>query len=130
MGPVVSRKFLSFLAVGTGGFVVDAAILTLLLKAGWSVVPARAVSFLVAVSVTWLLNRSWTFDAARHRPPGKQFLGYLLTQTGGGLINVAAFLALFGAFRVLRDFPLIPLAAGSALGLAFNYVLARHVVFR
>lgn len=90
---------------------------------------ARAVSFLAAVSATWWLNRSWTFQAAQKSAPRREYLLYFATQVGGAVINLLVFFVLVHVFEVLRQAPLIPLAAGAMVAIAFNFSISRLVVF-
>lgn len=121
-------QFLRFCIVGTIGFAVDGG-LTLLLSqfAGVDPLPARAVAFLVAASVTWLLNRSYTFRSAAGR---SSWLAYLLCTAVGAFINLGIYSAWLawageGGARILAG-----VAFGSAAALGFNFLVSRHVVFR
>lgn len=118
-----------FLIVGTVGFAIDGALLSWLLGQGWTIVQARAASFLAAVSATWWLNRSWTFQAAQKSAPRREYLLYFATQVGGALINLVVFFVLVHVFEALRHMPLIPLAAGAVVAIAFNFSISRLVVF-
>src|SRR5687768_4866527 len=73
---------LRFALVGGVGFLIDCAVLTLLMRsAGLSAWQARIPSFASAVAATWLLNRHLTFaDRARDRPIVDGF-AYAVTQT-------------------------------------------------
>ena len=119
-----------FLLVGAVGFGIDGGLLSWLLGQGWPIVQARSVSFLAAVSVTWWLNRTWTFRDPHKSTPRREYLLYFVTQVGGALINLLVFFALVHAFETLRLMPLIPLAAGAVVAVAFNYSISRLVVFR
>jgi len=65
---VTSRSPISkaarFLLVGGLGFIVDAGMLALLVANGTGPFTARIVSILLAMLVTWRLNRSMTFGAS------------------------------------------------------------------
>jgi len=55
-------RFLRFALVGTIGFVVDASVLRLVVAIfAINLYAGRLVSFLAAATVTWLLNRTFTF---------------------------------------------------------------------
>jgi len=125
-GQTLSR----FLLVGAVGFGIDGGLLSWLLGQGWPIVQARSVSFLAAVSATWWLNRTWTFRSPHQRAPRREYLLYFVTQVGGALINLLVFFVLVHAFETLRHWPLIPLAAGAVVAVAFNYSISRLVVFR
>jgi putative flippase GtrA len=122
------RRFSSFVVVGAVGFVVDGGILSTLIHLyGWSHVSARAVSFAVAVTVTWYCNRRWVFSATSDR--AREYGAYLGVQAVGALINLGTYLLLIALFPPLARLPLLPFAAGSALALLFNYSGASRWVF-
>jgi len=127
-----SRRILAFIVVGAVGFVTDALVLTLLASVfGINVYLARVLSFVPATLVTWLLNRSWAFRATAAPVDARQreYLKYFVVQTGGVLINFAIFSLLLVLLPALKQYPVIPLAVGSAFGLIVNYTGARLWVF-
>jgi putative flippase GtrA len=128
---VSSRPFVQFIRyclVGGCGFFVEAALIALLqYRWGWSALPCRAVSFPLAVVVTWWLNRRYTFAT---RGGWAELMRYLSTQGVGLVANLFAYTAVIWIVPALDRHALVPLVAGSALGLAVNYALARHWVFR
>ena len=73
--------FPAFVVVGTVGFAFDATILAILVHGyGWGDYTARLVSFAVAVTVTWLLNRSFVFASARTISRRSEYARYLMVQ--------------------------------------------------
>jgi putative flippase GtrA len=128
---VTSRAFVQFIrycAVGGCGFVVEAALIAFLqYRWGWTALPCRAVSFPVAVVVTWWLNHRYTFGT---RGGWRELTRYLSTQGAGMIVNLFAYTAVIWIVPALDHHALVPLVAGSALGLALNFALARHWVFR
>ena len=60
----VARQMLSFGFIGVIGFLVDAGVLYGALLCGLGLYAGRAVSYMAAVTVTWRLNRSYTFERA------------------------------------------------------------------
>ena len=125
-----ARQFYRFLFVGAFGFCVDGGLLTVLMKSGWEILSARTLSFLSAATFTWLLNRLWTFKFKRDIGIRKEYFSYIVMQVVGALINLAVFFTLIKLYPALRDMPLIPFAFGSAMSLAFNYVVSNKYVFK
>jgi putative flippase GtrA len=119
-----------FVLAGASGFVVDAGILTLLMRiAGLPLMAARAVSFSCAVTVTWLINRNVAF-ARRARPRvSREYVGYVLIQVFGAVINFGVFAACIALLPALAAWPVVPLAAGAAVALLFNFVAAQSVLY-
>ena len=117
-----------FAAVGLIGFCVDAGILTLLVNGmGWHHYSARAVSFTLAVTVTWLANRSFVF--ARTAQPRREYVRYFAVQICGALINLGTYVAVIETWPGLGATPVIPLAIGAVLGLICNFLGSRWLVF-
>jgi putative flippase GtrA len=127
---LTSRTFIQFLrycAVGGCGFFVEAGVIALLQYAwGWTALPCRAVSFPLAVLVTWWLNHRYTFGSRGGRG---ELVRYFATQGAGLLTNLAAYAGTIYAVPALDAHALVPLVIGSALGLAVNFVLANRFVF-
>jgi putative flippase GtrA len=122
------RQFLSFSAIGALGFVVDSSVLYLGLELGLGLRWGRVLSYLVAVTVTWALNRRFTFGASRHRPM-IEWARFAATQLGGAALNLGTYFALIAASRLVTRFPVVGVAAGSLAGLAVNFAVARAFVF-
>jgi putative flippase GtrA len=125
----IARQFLSFAVVGAIGFVVDLGVLYLVAPAlGWY--GGRVLSFLAAATVTWALNRRFTF-AGRYSGASirREYLRYLLTMLGGALVNYGAYvLTLHWLGGPLA--PALGVALGSCAGLAVNFLTARFLVFK
>jgi putative flippase GtrA len=128
-----SSRFLRFCLVGGVGFGVD---LLVLYASAWALgwYKARVVSFLAAATVTWWLNRRFTFDAApgtarEDTALGRQYLAYMASMLGGALLNYATYAATLHWLDIPGNAAL-GVALGSCAGLVVNYLLARHLVFR
>ena len=87
----------------------------------------RCVSFLAAVSVTWLLNRKFTF--ASRALPGPEFVRFVTANAVGVAINFATYTLVIVLFGASGFFPVIGVALGSLAGLAVNFTLSRTLVF-
>jgi len=123
--------FVRFSIVGTIGFLIDTAVLYLLLYgAGLGPYAGRVCSFLVAASANWLLNRVFTFRDARSEPHGRQWLSFVVVCTVGALANYGVYALVIAHGQASVLLPGIAVAAGSVAGLAFNYTLSRRFVFR
>jgi putative flippase GtrA len=114
--------------VGGLGFVVDAAILSLLVHVGgWPHYAARAVSFATAVTVTWYCNRHWVFS--RTADSAREYGTYFGVQAVGAVINLGTYALVIALVPPLAGLPIVPLAAGAALAVLFNYSAASRWVF-
>lgn len=113
-----------FIGVGAAGFLTDALVLTLLLRAGQSVLISRVCSFACASFVTWWLHRVYTFTQrnTQAQSKGGQYVRYILVQIVGALTNLAVFLAVVHWFPALLRWPIVPLAIGAGPGLAVSFI--------
>jgi putative flippase GtrA len=126
----LSRSLARFVVVGSIGFVVDGGVMQLITwTTGVSPLLARAFSFPLALSVTWALNRTWTFETGRERAPLSQYRRYVAVQIAGFIINYAIFAGLVMTGGLWRDWPLLALAVGALISMIFTYVLSRLHVF-
>lgn len=120
---------LRFALVGAAGFLVDTAIVLLLLGAGWRPAVARCAAFGVAVLVTWLLNRSFSFQASKLGHVGKEGGAYFLVQLGGFAANLLVFTSLLNLTRPW-SYPLLALMLAAAVGMTVNYTGARVFIYK
>lgn len=127
----VDPAFLRFGAVGAAGFSVDGLILYALVHgAGLNYFVGRLISFTIAVGVTWLLNRTWTFKVRRTDGRLREAAVYFAVQCTGGVANIGVYTAAILIAPVLKDWLIVPLAMGSAVGLCLTYLGAKHLAFR
>lgn len=123
-----TSTFARFCGFGAIGFVVDASVLTLLVNGfDWNHYTARVVSFALAVTVTWLLNRTWAF--ARTANARSEYARYFVVQGIGAAINLGTYVAVIEIFPGLAKIPVVPLAVGAAPALVFNFLASRSLVF-
>jgi putative flippase GtrA len=126
----LDRQFFRFLLVGGVGFCIDGGLLTLLIQSEWNILSARLVSFVSAVTCTWVANRFWTFQLSRYSSLSRGYLVYIAVQVIGALINLTIFFTLIEMHPSLQNFPLAPLAFGAAASLVFNYIASKKCVFK
>jgi putative flippase GtrA len=122
-----SIRVLRFGVTGLAGFVVDAAILALMVHlAGADPLTGRLVSAPIAVVFTFVSNRHWSFATLNKPPVGSSFVSYVSTQGAGFLCNLAVYsLALLSVPN-----PIVALAIASAVAMFVNYLGARFLAFR
>lgn len=112
-------------AVGTG---VNLGMLTLLIALSAPSRVALAGGIAVSLYTNFLLNRRFTFGYSRHQAFWPQFVGFVAASAVGAVVNY------FTAVLVHRSAPQMPiqLAAviGIAVGMVFNYLFSRYMVFR
>lgn len=123
-------QVMRFGAVGAVGFVVDGGLLWLFISLDFDPYLARALSFPIAVIVTWALNRNWTFRETRDISSKGQFRRYFGVQTVGTLTNYATYSAVIGLFGAAAFTIFVAFALGSLIGSFINFFGARKVAFR
>jgi putative flippase GtrA len=123
-------RIVYFLAAGSTGFVIDATILTALVSlAGWSPYAARIVSFSVAVTATWYINRRFTFGDRPAQHIGHEYLKYLLVQGVGVAINYGVFSAVVFASAYAARLPVLALIPASLLAMFATYLGMHRFAF-
>ncbi len=127
---LLSRRWLRFVAVGAIGFLVDALVLAMAYHwLGWAALPARALSFSVAVLITWQLNRHFTFTAARRLTPMAELVRYLGANLVGLAINAGCYVLLVVSFAWLEARPILALIPAALLAAIVSYRGYSHYVF-
>lgn len=125
------RQFALFCVAGAIGFVVDAGLVQLLVRGGgFDPYASRVVSFLCAMTATWQFNRRFTF--ARQSGEGllHEWARYGVAMLGGFAVNYGIYALMVWQWPLVREWPVIGVAAGSIAGLAVNYTSSRFWVFR
>lgn len=126
-------SILRFAVIGALGMPVDWCALHLWLHLGTGPYFGRVLAWLVAATFTWAGNRYFTFADSRARGPigaAGEWLRFLAANAVGGLVNV-------GLYSVMLRFAPPPFndlnlafVCGVLLGLVFNFVLSKKMVFR
>lgn len=123
-----SESFIRFGIVGATGFVWDSCTVYAL-RHVTNLYVAGTCGFLVAATLNWVSHRFWTFRAAEHAPAHVQWAKFLMTNALGFIFNRGTFFLLIGFFPLVAAHPILGIAAGSVVGLGFNYVLSKRFVF-
>lgn len=122
-------QFLMFGTVGTIGFVVDTAVVYAT-RHRLGLYGAGLASYLVAASVTWALNRTWTFRGLGGGPAHQQWAQFVVVSLGGFVLNRGTYALLVTFVPLCARQPVFAVAAGAIAGMFLNFGLARRVVFR
>lgn len=125
------HQLIRFGISGVAGFLVDAGIVALCTKTvGTRPIPAQAVAFSVAVTVTWLINRHWTFAEHASDRWLHEWIRYVAANSIGAAVNNGVYVILVLTFIVFSKDPVLAVAAGSLAGLGFNFTSSKLVVFK
>jgi len=123
-------QFIRFSIVGGLGFCVDTAVLYVaiyLLDTGPYL--GRVLSYLVAATSTWYLNRIITFPDNRGGHKGKEWLKFVSYSCLGGIVNYATYVIYMRYSGLSLLAPVIGEGLGACSGLLVNYTLSRHLIF-
>lgn len=121
------KRILRFLLAGGIGFLVDAAVLALLLAlTPLDPFSARLVSIAVALATTWMLNRHMTFGPSS-RPLAVEGARYGGVGVTTSIVNYLVYSAALLAFPALP--PLAALVIASAVAMALSYLGYSRLVF-
>ena len=126
---LIAGQFLRFGIIGTLGFVWD----TLIVYATAPFVGlyvAGVVSYLVAGSINWLLNRMWTYRHVPHGAMHRQAMLFLLVNSIGFVLNRGIYFSLIATQPFCHSHPVVPIAAGGVAAMFVNFFLSRRLVFR
>ncbi len=129
----LARQFLRFGTVGAVGFVVDAGIIYAT-RHQLGLYGAGLASYLAAATVTWALNRAWTFrDHGRGRATGqahRQWALFLVANLAGFVLNRGTYALLITYVSICAEHPVLAVLAGVATAMFLNFHLSRKLVFR
>ncbi len=132
LGPAryaVLEQFLRFGLVGTTGMLVDTAVIYGV-RAWVGLYWAGALSYFVAATWTWQLNRRWTFTGAPRGSVHRQWALFMTVNLVGLVFNRGTYAALVTWSMVCAANPVIAVGAGGLAGMFWNFSLSRRVVFR
>lgn len=128
-----------FVIVGFVNTTIDLAVLNCLIflthmgRNGLWFSVFKSISFMVAVGNSYVINHSWTFDGRTGRRNLTQASQFVVVSLVGYFINVtsASYVATFvPAIHGMESYwPSISALAGTACGLASNFLGYKHIVF-
>lgn len=122
-------QFMRFGTVGVFGFVVDASVVYAT-RYWLGLYVAGLLSFVVAATANWALNRAWTFRGQGSGPAHRQWARFMAANLVGFVLNRGAYFILIATSALCADKPVLAVAAGAIAGMFANFALSRRLVFR
>lgn len=125
-------RLAGFALVGGAGFLVHAgAVFVLTQFTGIGNLLAWFPAFILAVVVTWALNRILAFRGLTRAMTKRVEAGkYFAVQSAGSAINLVVYALLaVGNTAIFSRYPVAALATGSIVAFAFNYIALRKFVY-
>ncbi len=126
------RTLVQFCMFGTVGFVglaLDTGTVYAL-RHQLGLYGAGLVSYVVAASGTWVLNRLWTFRGSGSGPAHRQWARFLAANTVGFVLNRGTYALLITFVALCAAQPVFATSAGAVAGMFVNFSLSRAIVFR
>lgn len=120
--------FVRFGIIGALGFAAD-AIALYALRADLGLMTAKVVSYIIAVTVTWVLNRTFTFQS--HDPKRmQQWLKYAVVYCATGGLHLIVFAYLINRYTIMHDQPIYALFITAAINALINFFVVQRVAFK
>jgi putative flippase GtrA len=130
------REVTGFALVGAAGFVTDSCLTVLFVHLG--LLPpflARLPATAIAICVTFLLNRRWTFRS-RDTDRIREFARYLGVSIGGASINYGFYILFLTVahatgIQTFSETQIVfaAVVTGAAAAVAFNFLGSRYLAF-
>jgi putative flippase GtrA len=124
----LSVDFIRFGIVGTLGFCWDTATVYAL-RDFTGLYIAGFLSYFVASTMNWAINRVWTFRHQTHSAAHVQWAKFFVANLVGFAFNRGTYFVLISISISCHRQPVLAIIAGSAAGLCFNYFLSKRFVF-
>jgi Predicted membrane protein len=116
---------------GVAGFIVDAGIVVIFTRGlGLGPIVAQVVGFTIAVTVTWLINRHWTFAEHASEKWLHEWTRYVAANSVGAVVNNCIYAILVLTAVLFSRTPVLAVAAGSMAGMGFNFASSKLLVFK
>lgn len=121
-------QFIMFATVGLAGMAVDTATVYAL-RGMLGLYGAGFVAYGAAATVTWLLNRLWTFRGQSAGAVHRQWVRFLAANSIGFVLNRGTYALLVTFMPLAAAEPVIAIGAGAIAGMFVNFTLSRRMVF-
>jgi putative flippase GtrA len=123
------EDFIRFCCVGLVGLAIDIATVYGG-RAALGLYAAGLLSYVIAATATWALNRAWTFRGHGGGPMHRQWGLFLLANGIGFVLNRGTYMLLIALVPVCAEYPILAILAGLGMGIGANFWLSRRVVFK
>lgn len=125
----IAAEMFRFIQVGALGYVANVVVFYGLRHVHLSTDSALLIAFGCAASLTWGLNRRYTFRNRPRAEPVRQWLRFLAVNAVGGLIYVGAFTFLTSLAQPLSELPALSILLSAGIAFLANFTLSSLLVF-
>lgn len=125
------KEFVLFAAAGVLGYLAD-VFTTVILEPYLGVYLARFPAFFAAATVTWVFNRSITFNGRQsvHQSIFKEYIHYLSLMVVGLVVNYVVYAISITIFKNIPYAIYLCVALGSLAGMLVNFIMSRKFIFK
>ena len=130
------KEYKWFLIVGIVGFIVDSLLLNLIVYfINFDIYTSRIISFLIAVIITWQLNRMITFKKNFDKKRSVfhvigEFFKYLMSSSISMSINLGIYFYITIKYEYFRTNLTASVAVGSGIAMVFSFLMFKYWVFK
>lgn len=125
---VYQYSLIRFLSIGVIGLLVDMTFLYAL-RHEMGLIPAKIVSYVIAFTTTWVLNRSFTFRSQDPRRM-QEWMRYAVIYIITGCIHVLTFTYLVYHYPFLHLHPAGALLITAGIIAFINFGFSKYFAFR
>jgi putative flippase GtrA len=125
------RQIILFGISGVAGYIVDASV-TILLEQLVGVYVARIPAFVGAVTLTWIMNRSFTFKGYDPHHPSLlvEYAHYVSLMVAGLAVNYLTYAVSITYLQHLDYGVLVCVGLGSLAGMFVNFITSKKLLFK
>lgn len=91
---------------------------------------ARFVSYWLATTHNWFVNRHFTFKHARKDKPSKELLRFYITACGSFVINYGFYFFSTTYVPFFQTYPIVAFFIGIGLAFIYNFTMANVFVYK
>jgi putative flippase GtrA len=137
------KQIAKFITVGVINTGIDIAVLKVLIlltglgRQGFYFTFFKAISFVVAVINSYFMNKYWAFAGAKKSKTSVEMTQFFIVSLGGLVVNAGAATIFLHSFDpilntplVVNNWPLVAALFGSGVGLFWNYIGYKKIVFK
>ncbi|AAO91344.1 GtrA family protein [Coxiella burnetii] len=125
---VYRYSLIRFLTIGVIGLLIDITFLYLF-RHEMGLIPAKILSYVIAVTITWFLNRCFTFRSQDSRRV-QEWMRYAFIYAITGCIHVLMFTALVYRYPVLHTHPIFALIITAVVIAFINFGFTKYFAFK
>ena len=125
----LARELIQFGTVGVAGFLANTAIVYAI-RGVFGLYIAGLLAWVFAATITWFLNRNWTYRDRSRAPLQQQWALFLFTNSIGFALYYLTYVSLITSSHLCAAQPIIAIFLGAIAGMLANFSLARRFVFQ